>query len=403
MKRRNISAANLVLIATLLCFPGYQSHAAVNTSQQELASANADFAFNLLQQLATAQPGTNIFISPYSVSTVLQMVATGAEGTTRTEMQQMLGTIAMQPGALNEANRAIGAIIDSRNTNFVLTTANAVWYRSGMRIEPSFIEGDEQYFGARVEGLNFNNAASVDIINAWASEETHGKIDHIVSPPIDPSVRMFLANAVYFLGNWESPFDTNNTMGRVFYLSGGGQETIPMMEQTAMFGCCQGNGYQAVRLAYKGGDLAMYVFLPSPGSSVQELLALMNGAWWQQAIQVDFAQQRGTVVLPKFNLNYAVDLVPPLEALGMTTAFTPNADFAKISRQPLSISAVKQQAVVEVNEKGTEAAAVTTVTVVATFAPAPPTFQMIVDRPFLFFIQDQQAGTTLFMGAVFNP
>jgi serpin B len=129
----------------------------------------------------------------------------------------------------------------------------------------------------------------------------------------------------------------------------------------------------------------------------------MNGAWWQQAIQVDFAQQRGTVVLPKFNLNYAVDLVPPLEALGMTTAFTPNADFAKISRQPLSISAVKQQAVVEVNEKGTEAAAVTTVTVVATFAPAPPTFQMIVDRPFLFIIEDQQAGTILFMGAVFEP
>jgi serpin B len=390
-------------MATLLCFLAYQSHAAVTRSQQELASANAGFAFNLLQQLATEQPGTNIFISPYSVSTVLQMVSTGAEGTTRTQMQQMLGTLDMQPDALNEANRQIGDIIDSRNANFVLTAANSVWYRSGMPIEPSFIEGDEHYFGAKVEGLNFNDSSSVDAINAWAAEATRGKIDQIVSAPIDPSVRLFLANAVYFLGNWQSPFDTNKTMGRDFYLSGGDQEMTPMMEQTAMFSCCQGNGYQAVRLPYKGGDLAMYVFLPGPDSSVQELIGMMNGAWWQQAIQADFAEQQAIVVLPKFDLNYVVDLVPPLEALGMTTAFTPAADFLKISKEPLDISAVKQQAVVEVNETGTEAAAVTTVIVGTTVALPPPTFQIIVDRPFLFFIHDEQAGTILFMGAVFNP
>jgi serine protease inhibitor len=401
MKRRNFWAANLVLIATLLS--SGQSRAEVNAGQLELTAANAGFAFDLMQQIAAEQPGTDIFISPYSVSTVLQMVSTGAAGTTKTQMQQMLGTFDIKPVALNEANKVLGSIIDSRNTNFLLTTANAVWYRSGMMIEPPFIQGDEQYFGAKVEGLNFNNPAAADIINAWAAQETHGKIDRIVSPPIDPAVQMFLANAVYFLGNWELPFDTNNTRGRVFYLSDGGQETIPMMEQTATFSCCQGNGYQAVRLPYKGGDLAMYVFLPSPDSSVQELLSTMNGAWWQQTIQADFVEQEAVVVLPKFDLNYNVDLVPPLEALGMTTAFTQNADFSGISRQPLAISAVKQQAVVEVDEKGTEAAAVTTVTVVATVATPPPPLQIIMDRPFLFFIEDQQAGTILFMGAVFNP
>lgn len=407
MNGRNISAANFRggRIAALLCFLCCQSHAAVLTDHEELASANSGFAFNLLKQLVTEQPGSNIFISPYSASTVLQMVSTGAAGTTRTEMQQVLGTIDLPPAALYEANKEIGGIINTRNTNFVLTTANAVWYRKGTPIEPAFIEGNEEFFGAEVEGLNFGEPASADIINAWASEETQGKIDQIVSWPMDPALRLFLANAVYFHGNWEYQFDTNYTTNRVFYLAGGGQESLPMMEQTGSFSYCATNGYQAVRLPYQGSNLAMYVFLPSPDSSLEELLGTMSGQWWQQAINVDFTEQNGTVVLPKFNLNYAVVLNEPLEALGMKTAFTEDADFSKISREPLSVSAVKQQAIVEVNEAGTVAAAVTTVTIIATVVPADPPqpFQMIVNRPFLFFIEDKQAGTILFMGAVFDP
>jgi serpin B len=407
MNAGNISAASFRggLIATLLCFLNCDSLAAAPANQQELASANSGFAFNLLKQLVADQAGTNIFISPYSASTVLQMVSTGAAGTTRTEMQQMLGTMDMRPAALNEANKEIGAIINSRNTNFVLTTANSVWYRKGTPIKASFIAGNEQFFGAKVEGLNFSKPAAVEIMNAWASEETQGKIERMVSAPIDPRIRLFLANAVYFHGKWESPFSTNDTKDRVFQLSGGGQTTLPMMEQTGSFSYCEGNGYQAVRLSYRGGDLAMYVFLPGPDSSVEELLGQMDGAWWQQAIQADFAVQQGTVVLPKFNLNCAVELKQPLEALGMETAFTPDADFSNMSSEALFVSSVRQQAVVEVNEEGTEAAAVTVVTVVASavIGYSTPPFQMIVDRPFLFIIEDQQAGTILFMGAVFEP
>jgi serine protease inhibitor len=405
MKRKNLLAASScrMLFSALLCFLGYRSDAAVFTSQQELAAANANFAFNMLQQLATAQPGSNIFISPYSISTVLQMVSTGAEGTTRTQMQQMLGTINMKQEALNEANRNIASIIDSRNTNFLLTTANAVWYRSGLPVEPAFIRGDEQYFGAKVEGLDFNSDASVGIINAWASNETRGKIDQIIQGPIDPSVQMFLANAVYFLGNWESPFDTNNTVDQAFYLTGGTQATVPMMHQATSFKCYQGSGFQAVQLPYKGGDLAMYVFLPGSDSSVPELLGMMNGAWWQQTIQQDFSEESAAVALPKFELNTALNLNAPLEALGMTDAFTPDADFARISSVPLHISAVQHQAVVDVNETGTEAAAITTVIIVDQVAGPPPAFEINVNRPFLFFIQDQKAGTILFMGVVNNP
>ena len=147
----------------------------------------------------------------------------------------------------------------------------------------------------------------------------------------------------------------------------------------------------------------MYVFLPGSDSSVPELLGMMNGAWWQQTIQQDFSEESAAVALPKFELNTALNLNAPLEALGMTDAFTPDADFARISSVPLHISAVQHQAVVDVNETGTEAAAITTVIIVDQVAGPPPAFEINVNRPFLFFIQDQKAGTILFMGVVNNP
>jgi serine protease inhibitor len=393
------------LIAALLCLLCHESYAAPLPNPQALAFANDSFGINLLQQLVAEQPGSNIFISPYSASTALQMVCSGAVGITRTQIQQMLGTSELMPGALFEANRRIDDIINAKNTNYTLTAANAVWYLRGFPIELSFLEGNEKFFGAKVAGLDFALPSAVDTINAWASDATQGKIDQIVTSPMDPSLRVLLANAVYFHGNWEYKFDTNYTTDRTFYLPGGSQESIPMMEQTNEFNYFATNGYQALELPYQGTNLAMYILLPGPDSSVEELLGAMSGPWWQQLLNVDLTPQKGTLILPKFNLNYSVELNEPLQALGMTTAFTPDADFSKISQQPLCISKVQQQAIVEVNEEGTVAAAVTTIGVIATVEPVdpPPPFQMLVDRPFLFLIEDQQAQTILFMGAVFDP
>jgi serpin B len=405
MKRRHISAAIFgggFLIA-YLCFPSCQCYSASLPAEQELDLANTSFAFNLLQQIGAEQPGTNIFISPYSASTVLQMVSTGAAGTTLTEMREALCTTSLTTPALCIANKEIHGIINNKNTNFLLSTANAVWYKTGIAIEPSFTEDNERFFGARVSPVDFSNPATVDTINAWASDETRGKITQVATYPMDPAIRLFLANAVYFLGTWQNPFDTNDTTNQPFFLNGGGQETVPMMSQNATFNYCEGNGYQAVQLPYKGGDLSMYVFLPGPGTNLADFVGAMNAESWQEVIQSNFTAQQGTVSLPRFNLNFQASLVPALKALGMKTAFTDDADFSKITTgERLLISAVQQQAVVEVNELGTEAAAVTTVTIVGAAVPGN-TFQMTVNRPFLFVIEDQQAGAILFMGTVFQP
>jgi len=394
------------LIAVLVLFAGLHQAAASLADQQKLAAANNCFAFKLLKQLAKDQPVANIFISPYSASTVLQMVGNGAAGQTKTEMQQVLETTGLSSDAVSTANKEIAQSLNSGNTNIILTTANAIWYRQDAHVKPEFIARNQQFFGATVDGLNFQDPHSVDIINAWASDKTHGKISRIADGMINPKyTQLLLANAVYFKGKWAEPFDAKETKDRPFHLRGGSQKNVPMMTQTKTFTYRHGTGYQAVRLPYQDENLAMYVFLPDPNSSPEKLLGIMNGDTWQRVTKPGFNEKEGTVVLPKFRLEYSVELNQPLQSLGMKTAFDMDkADFSGIAPQ-LFISHARQKTFVEVKEEGTEAAAVTGIAVEAggMMMPPPNPFQMIVDRPFLFLIEDRQTGTILFMGVMFDP
>jgi serpin B len=401
MKAKGILPAifRVVLISLLLSWC-VRTATAEPVAEQDLQSANADFSFNLLQQLATELPASNIFISPYSASTVLQMVSTGAESTTLSEMQTALCTTNLSLSTLDNGNKEIGTLINAPNTNFILSTANAVWYQQGLPLQKSFIHGDRRFFAAKVAGLDFSSPAAIKTINLWASQETHGKITDIVQA-LPAGTAMILANAVYFFGNWQNPFDTNLTKNGTFYLPGGGQVSVPMMQQTGTFGYYAGDDFQAVRLPYRGNDLAMYVFLPATGTSVHDLLNEMNGDWWQETVNGSFSVEQGTIELPRFDLNFGDSLVPALQGLGMETAFTPAADFSGISSDPLYISDVEQQAIVKVNELGTEAAAVTTVITVTSVMG--PSFDINANRPFLFFIEDEQAKMILFAGVVLDP
>jgi serpin B len=390
-------------ITAVLCLLAFGLQAAWPADQQNFASANIGFAFKLLKQLAKDQPGTNIFISPYSASTVLQMACNGAGGQTKTEMQQVLGTTGMTAEAVNAANKVCDQFLNSLGTNVVLTAANAIWCRKRTSLKPAFVACNQQYFGATVDALDFDDPRSADIINAWASDKTHGRINHIADGLVNQLTEMVLANAVYFKGKWEDPFKVQNTEDRAFHLRAGRQKMMPMMEQTRKFTYRRGSGYQAVRLPYEGCELAMYVFLPDAGSSPEKLIGIMNGDNWQRVTKPGFERREGTVVLPRFKLEYGVELTRPLKALGMRAAFG-KADFSGIADLDLFISAVRQQAFVEVNEEGTEAAAVTGIALQSSAAmnPAKP-FQMIVDRPFLFLIEDQATRTILFMGVVYDP
>jgi serine protease inhibitor len=404
MNGRSISVADFFsgFAGALICCLSSQSQAMPTPTPQLVVEANSAFAFSLFQEVASEQPGINLFISPYSASTALQMVAMGAAGTTLDQMQQVLNTKDIARPTVYEFGKEIDEIVNAKNTNFVLNAANAIWCQIGFPIERDFLQGNAAYFGATIGAVDFIRPATVNVINNWASEETHGKINKIVAAPMDPTLRVLVANAVYFHGNWQFQFKTSLTTNAPFHLAGGSQASVPMMHQTGSFGYLSTDKYQAIRLPYQGSNVSMYIFLPNPNSSVEEILAGMSGSWWQQTGGGQFIGQTVNLALPKFSLSYAIELNAPLEALGMTAAFSPEeADFSGISPLPLYISKAKQQAIVDVDETGTEAAAVTTIGLTTSVVEIPPS--MTVDRPFLFFIQDEEAETILFMGAVFNP
>jgi serpin B len=375
-----------------------------DTDQQQLSSANSAFGFRLLKELAREQPQANVFISPYSISSVLQMVSTGARGQTREELQQVLGTGGLSPARMNEAYQSLAHSISNSQTNVVLNIANALWYRTGAKLNSDFAEANDRFYRATLKPLDFSDPLSAEIMNDWAAQNTSGRIKTIIQPPIPGDTAIVIANAIYFKGTWLDQFNPKQTKERLFNGISGNDKQVPMMQQTRTFPYQQGDGFQAVQLAYGGNRLQMQVLLPATNSDLLELVGRLDARLWQSAILPEFQDTRGTLVLPRFTLHYGSELKNSLTALGLKSAWNGNADFSGISSSRLFLSEVKHQSFVEVNEQGTEAAAVTTgVMALASFRNQPPPFQMVVDRPFLFLISDRVTGSILFIGAVFDP
>ena len=388
----------------LICFTSVAVRADSPADRATLASANTGFAFNLLKQIVKEQPDANVFISPFSVSTVLQMVGNGAAGETRTEMQDVLKTAGLQTGSLNEACRNLNQSLTSL-PDVTLDLANGIWYQKEIQLKPAFVAENKNFFLAELGGVDFAKPKSADIINGWAEKETRGKIKDVVQFPFPPLTRVILANAIYFKGKWVKPFDKNQTKPHVFHLPGG-EEQAPLMWQRGHFNYEAGDGFQAVQLPYAGGRLQMCVFLPATNSDPAKLLADLNGDTWRDKIRSRFMDREGTLALPRFKIEYKVVLNDPLKALGMRQAFDQRADFSAMAetREGLYVGEVWQKSFVDVNEEGTEAAAVTGVrmTALAAMRPLQP-FEMIVDRPFFFVIGDEQTQSILFVGVVYNP
>jgi serpin B len=368
--------------------------------QQQLVAANTGFAFDLLDQIAAASPSANVFISPYSVSSALQMVQNGAAGETKAEMQRVLKTGGMTPDSLNVAFRDLDRTLAARK-DVTLELANGLWYQQGFHLKPAFAAANQKFFQAGLEAVDFGAPQSADTINAWADRHTQGKIKNVVHYPFPPLTRLILADAIYFKGRWTEPFKQNRTAPRDFHPAEGQPKQTPMMTRSGNFIYRETPDFQAAKLSYEGG-LQMELYLPQTNSSPQKLLAILSA---QPQTGSGFSSREGTVTLPKFKMDYNAVLNDPLTALGMKGAFARDANFSGIADEPLFISQVRQKSYVDVNEEGTEAAAVTTVQIqsLAMRRPSPDRFTMILDRPFLFVISDVNTGSILFMGIVNDP
>lgn len=396
--------ARKILSGALVGLIGFSAFA---QDTEKLAAANNGFGFDLLRQIADAQPDKNIFISPFSASAALQMVANGAAGKTKTQMEHVLKTAGWSPDELNKSykdlDRSLGTPRDA-----TLEIANSVWYRNDLTIKPDFVADNKNYFQAGLASVDFYDPKTADVINDWASQHTHGKIQGVVSFPFPKDTALVLADAIYFKGKWETPFDKNATQPCDFYLLGGSSKKTPMMQRDGKFSYQETADFQAVQLPYNG-HLRMEAFLPKTNSSPQKLVEMFREKdTWQKTIESGFREHDGFVALPKFKMDYEVEINQFLQNLGMRLAFDPNAaDFSVMVDDPgIAIKWVKQKSYVQADEEGTEAAAVTTVLMTdkaELTLPPKNRFEMIVDRPFLFVIVDDATQTILFVGIVNNP
>jgi len=371
----------------------------LNEFEKNLVKAGNVFGYKLFRQINEAEGDRNVFISPLSVSLALGMTLNGANGETEEAMQATLELTGMNMEQINESYQSLMDLLINLDPKVIFEIANSIWYFEGFHFEQEFIQLNQTYFDAQVEGLNFHSADAASRINQWVSEHTHGKIQTIVDDEIPLDMVMYLINAIYFKGTWTYEFDKSKTQDDVFHLADGSPIPCSMMNQGGNFLYKETERYQAVDLPYGDGDFSMLVLLPRPDVTVESLVAELDQLNWS-----DMRQLEGTLQLPKFKLEYELVLNDVLKALGMAVAFDPSrADFTGMCKDGgLSISEVKHKTFVEVNEEGTEAAAVTSVGIKAvSVGPAP--FALRVDRPFIVIIKENRSDTILFMGKIMQP
>jgi serpin B len=374
-------------------------------AEREMIDAGDVFAFNFLARVAESEdPGENLFVSPLSASMALGMALAGAENETYTAMRDALGLGAMSREEIGASYRSLIELLTGLDPSVRMEIGNSVWLRTGFEPEAAYLEEVESDYEARVATLDFDDPTAADTINDWVADATDGLIEGIVTPPIDPAIVAYLINAIYFQGDWTVQFDPADTRPGEFRREDGTAVTVPFMYLSDdEFRFAWTPDYTAIELPYGGEAFAMTLVLPPEGQSLAGFVAQLDSEVWAD-ILASLSPREPPVVLPKFKLEFEKQLNEVLKALGMEPAFDPFvADFSRMHHDALEaqlhISEVKQKAYVEVDEKGTKAAAVTSVGVGVTSAPVGFT----ADRPFLFVIRERLSGTILFTGLVRDP
>jgi serpin B len=408
-KKMNLLSVVLIAIAVLQCSNNPTAADRVvsrelTASEKLLVESNDRFGLKLFKEIVKEEKDKNIFISPLSVSMALGMTYNGAAGTTREAMQKTLELSGLTIEEVNKSYKSLLELLSQLDPKVRLQIANSIWYRKGMSFEQEFIDLNKAYFDALVSELDFDDPKAAETINGWVDENTNGKITQIVDPPIDPMMVMFLINAIYFKGTWTYEFDKELTKDADFFLADGSKSRCKLMTREDKFQYFENSDFQAIDLPYGDGDFTMIVFLPRMSKDIDSLIAEFSQENWNGWIN-SFSEREGTLELPRFTLKYELKLNDVLKALGMTIAFQPYvADFSNMYKGPqdLYISEVKHKTFVEVNEEGTEAAAVTSVGVAMTSVD-PTVFWMRVDRPFVFAIRENKSQTLLFVGKIVEP
>lgn len=370
------------------------------TKTEQALSAEANrFAFDLFQQVNSEDK--NYFISPLSASLALSMTANGTAGETAAQMKDVLGFEAFSYEQMNGFFKKISRELTEADQLTELGIANSVWIREGFPVYEKFKEIVRLWYRAQIEELDFSSPSAIETINNWCASQTNGKIEEIIDE-IPPAMVMYLINALYFKGTWTCSFDKSTTYSDRFYGDDGSSPLTEYMLQTETFPYLEHDLCQIAELPYGNEAFSMVLMLPKPGVHVDRVIKeLMNTQQWNGIVSgLEDFERKLTVSMPKFRFEYEKDLIPTLQAMGMTIPFMEGmADFSNMSSSGgLYIGLVKQKTYVEVNEEGTEAAAVTVVGVEKSSVEPDDPLPFYVNRSFVYVIKEKSTGIILFTG-----
>ncbi len=372
---------------------------ALSATEVDVIAAGNRFGFDLLRE--ANRPGDNLFLSPFSASMALGMTMNGAGGETWNQMRDALGFGGLTEEEINAGYASLIQVLTELDPAVETAIGNSVWTRLGFPLRAEFVDVLREFFGAEAAELDFAGPSASGRVNEWVRSATGGHIEEIVPDPIPPAVLMFLINAIYFNAPWTFEFDPDDTRTEPFYPEDRSPREVPLMTILRDFLYLETSRFQAVDLPYGGGAFSMTVLVPREDVRVDDVVASLDAPAWSD-VTGGFEETEVELFLPRFRMEYERELKDDLAALGMVDAFSPGkADLTRLSPVDLSISSVRQKALVEVTEEGTEAAAATVVIGVTSAPPPPVTVR--ADRPFLFFIRERLTGAIIFVGKVAHP
>ena len=377
----------------------------LRSAEEKMVRADQQFAFDFFANLFDEEAFTedkNFMVSPLSLSMALAMTMNGAAGETDRVMKKTLQMDDYSKTEINSYYKKLKEALLKTDPTTKLSIANAIFANRQVAVHPDFIKTNQLYYDATVQPVDFSDATTTDIINKWASDQTHGLIRKVIERTNAQDL-MYLLNALYFKGMWSTGFHARNTTQRPFTYENGARKSVDMMRQTAKFNYTENQNLQLVQLPYGNQAFSMMVLLPREGKKLKDVVAAARQGDYWSGLKSGLREAEVELFLPKFKTKYSKKLNDVLTRMGMGITFTDAADFSGISDIPARISFVKQDTYISTDESGTEAAAVTTVGMEMTSMPTQPKKVIFnAERPFIYIIQENSTGAILFMGAVKN-
>lgn len=372
----------------------------LDASEAAVIEASNGFGLELAARVAAADRRANVTLSPLSASLALGMALNGANGATYDAMRATLGLDTLSQEQINAAYRNLLELLDDLDPDVRLEIANAIWANDAVPFHAAFLQTVSAAFDAQAESRPFDDPATLAAVNTWVETRTNGTIDSIVDA-LDPALVMLLVNAIYFEGRWTTEFDPEDTRRQPFMREDGSSVEVDMMSLSNIeVARTAGPSYAAVELPYGGEAFSMVIVLPSSGTSARDWLAQLDTDGWAALTAGLTPDRLDLLSVPRFLLTHDSYLNAALQAMGMEPAFRPGADFTRLSPvgEQLCLDYVRQKTFVEVDERGTRAAAATAVGIgVVSFTG------FVADRPFVFVIRERLSGTVLFVGLVGDP